>query len=99
MSRSQEKKILERERWSDSSGEGNKMSDCDYWLANTARQAKPYRISFGTYSKRLIENKSAPSSCYKKQMLDWFDSAEVANEAIKTIKMLSRILVGAQEEC
>lgn len=75
------------------------MSDCDYWLGNTARQAKPDRISSGTYRKRLIENKSAPSSCHKEQMLDCFDSAEVADEAIKTIKMLSGTLVGAQEEC
>lgn len=32
-------------------------------------------------------------------MLDEFESIEIAGEATEMIKMLSRILVGAQEEC
>lgn len=63
------------------------------------RQAKSYRISPRTYSKRGIENKSATSSCHREQMLWWSESTEVAGETNKTIKMLSRILVGAQEHC
>lgn len=32
-------------------------------------------------------------------MLYWFESTELAGEAIKMIKVLSGILVGAQEHC
>lgn len=46
-----------------------------------------------------MKNKSVTSNCHREQMLYWFESKKVADEAIKNIKMPSRVLVGFQEQC